>query len=89
LVLFAPPPPGRGLGLGVVLCPLHSHHASIRADLPALTPHHVLRKWLYIDSTHRNFESTVESVARRIARNDPRFGVVPGSATRRRNQKRR
>lgn len=39
----------------------------------------VLRKWLYIDSTHDDFESTIEAVAKRIARDDPRFGVTPAS----------
>ena len=89
LVLVEPTKTGRWKWHGVLVCTAHEHHASIRADFPALTSHHVLRKWLYIDSTHRNFESTVESVAKRIARNDPRFGVVPGSATRTRKRKRR
>jgi hypothetical protein len=40
-------------------------------------PHDVLGKWLFVDSTHDDFESTMEAVAKRIARNDPRFGIVP------------
>jgi hypothetical protein len=39
----------------------------------------VLRKWLYIDSKHRNFERTMEGVARRMSLNDPRFGIVPAA----------
>ena len=40
-------------------------------------PHAVLRKWLFIDSTHEDFESTMSAVAKRVASNDPRFGVLP------------
>jgi hypothetical protein len=49
---------------------------------PALAPHDVLRKWLYIDSRHHEFEATMQSVAEAIARNDRRFGVEPGARER-------
>jgi hypothetical protein len=77
LVLAEPTQTGRWKWHGVLVCTDHEHHASIRADFPALMPHRVLRKWLYVDSTHADFESTMEEVARRIARNDRRFGIVP------------
>jgi len=80
LVLAEPTQTGRWKWHGVLVCTDHEHHASIRAECPALTPHAVLRKWLYIDSTHPEFESTMSAVAARIARNDRRFGIVPGSA---------
>jgi hypothetical protein len=32
---------------------------------------------LYIDSAHDDFESTTETVGKRIAKNDPRFGISP------------
>ena len=89
LVLVEPTQTGRWSWHGVLVCTAHEHHASIRADFPALKPHHVLRKWLYIDSTHREFEPTVEAVAKQIARNDPRFGVRPGRTTRRRRKTRK
>jgi hypothetical protein len=63
----------------VLVCTDHEHQASIRAEFPALMPHEVLRKWLYIDSAHQDFESTMEAVAKRMARNDRRFGIVPRS----------
>src|SRR5215831_11219185 len=87
LVLVEPVQTGRWKWHGVLVCTGHEEHASIRADFPALTPHHVLRKWLYIDSQHSDFESTMEGVASRMRRNDRRFGIVPrarASATRRR-----
>jgi hypothetical protein len=86
LVLVEPTQTGRWKWHGVLVCTAHEHHASIRADFPALKPHHVLRKWLYIDSMHRDFESTVEAVAKQMARNDPRFGVVPGTSRKRRKK---
>src|SRR5262249_45341173 len=77
LVLVEPTKTGRWKWNGVLICTGHEHHASIRAEFPALRPHRVLRKWLYIDSTHDRFTSTMEGVAARIARNDERFGIAP------------
>jgi hypothetical protein len=79
LLLVEPTKSGRWKWHGVLVCTDFEHHASICAELPALAPHDVLRKWLFIDSTHEDFESTMEAVARHVARNDPRFGVLPGS----------
>ena len=75
LVLVEPTKTGRWKWHGVLICTGHVHQASIRSDFPALTPHAVLRKWLFVDSTHEDFESTMEEVAGRMAQNDPRFGV--------------
>jgi hypothetical protein len=86
LVLVEPTKTGRWKWHGVLLCTGHQHQASIRADFPALTPHAVLRKWLYIDSAHQAFEPTMEGVARKIARNDRRFGIMPVMAKRRKTR---
>jgi hypothetical protein len=80
LVLVEPTKTGRWKWHGVLVCTSHADQASIRADFPALRPHRVLRKWLYIDSMHEEFESTIQAVATRMARNDRRFGIVPRSA---------
>ena len=77
LVLVEPTKTGRWTWHGVLVCTDHEHHASIRSEFPALKPHSVLRKWLFIDSAHDDFESTMEAVARRVARNDLRFGIAP------------
>lgn len=77
LLLVEPTKSGRWKWHGVLVCTDRAHHASIRAQFPALMPHDVLGKWLFVDSTHDDFESTMEAVASRIARNDPRFGIVP------------
>ena len=83
LVLVEPTKTGRWKWHGVLVCTGHEHQASIRADFPALIPHAVLQKWLYIDTAHAEFESTMEAVARRMARNDRRFGIVPTVTKRR------
>ena len=79
---WEPTKTGRWTWHGVLVCTGFEHHASIGADFPALAPHDVLRKWMYIDSTHRRFESTMEAVARCMARNDLRFGIVPHARSR-------
>jgi hypothetical protein len=80
LVLVEPTRTGRWKWHGVLVCTGFEHHASIGAEFPGLVPHHLLRKWLYIDSAHEDFEPTMEAVARRMARNDQRFGIVPRMA---------
>jgi hypothetical protein len=77
LVLVEPTKTGRWRWHGVLVCTGFEHHDSIQKDFPALVPHNALRKWLYIDSRHDDFEPTMDAVARRMARNDPRFGIVP------------
>jgi hypothetical protein len=80
LVLVEPTKTGRWKWHGVLVCTSHADQASICADFPALRPHRLLRKWLYIDSMHEEFESTIQAVATRMVRNDRRFGIVPRSA---------
>ena len=77
LLLVEPTKSGRWKWHGVSICTDREQHAAIRAEFPALMPHGVLQKWLYIASTHEDFESTMEAVAKRIASNDSRFGIVP------------
>jgi hypothetical protein len=79
LLLVEPTKSGRWNWHGVFICTGFEHHASIQAEFPALAPG-VLRKWLLIDSTHEEFESTMDAVARRISGNDPRFGILSSSA---------
>ena len=87
LVLVQPTKTGRWKWHGVLVCTGQEHHASIRAEFPALMPHTILRKWLYIDSAHEDFEPTMEAVARRMAKNDRRFGIVPAMSKRRKTRR--
>jgi len=86
LLLVEPTKSGRWDWHGVLVCTDYKYHASIQAELPALTPHEILRKWLFIDSTHEDFEATMEAVAKHIAGNDPRFGILPKVAKPRRRK---
>jgi hypothetical protein len=79
LLLVEPTKSGRWNWHGVLVCTDYQHHASIQAEFPALMPHEVLRKWLFIDSIHQDFESTMQAVAKHVASNDPRFGIVARS----------
>jgi len=88
LLLVEPTKSGRWNWHGVLVCTGHQHHPSIQAEFPALKPHEFLRKWLFIHSTHEDFESTMEGVATRMARNDPRFGILPRSPKSRRQTRR-
>jgi hypothetical protein len=80
LLLVEPTKSGRWTWHGVLVCTDYQHHRAIQAEFPPLTPHPVLRKWLFIDSAHEDFESTMQAVAKRVANNDPRFGVAAKSA---------
>jgi len=77
LVLVEPTKSGRWKWHGVLVCTDYAHHASIQGEFPALKPHAILRKWLFIDSKHEDFEPTMAAVAQRMASNDRRFGIVP------------
>src|ERR1700723_143656 len=80
LVLVEPTKTGRWHWHGVLVCTDHEHHKSLQNEFPALKPHDVLRKWLFIDSAEDDFEPIMEAVAERIARNDPRVGILPKTA---------
>ena len=77
MVLVEPTKTGRWKWHGVLLCTERMHHAAILDAFRQLVPHDVLKKWLYIDSRHPDFEPTMERVAQAMARNDPRFGIHP------------
>ena len=77
LLLVEPTKSGRWNWHGVLICTDQKHHGSIQAEFPALKPHTTLRKWLFIESAHEDFEATMSAVAERMADNDRRFGIVP------------
>jgi len=77
MVLVEPTRTGRWKWHGVLICTEHAHHPGIIKEFPQLTPHDILKKWLYIDSRHEDFEPTMERVAKAIARDDQRFGIHP------------
>ena|SRR5688500_10655716 len=77
MVLVEPTKTGRWKWHGVLICTDRVHHPAIIESFPQLAPHDVLKKWLYIDSRHAEFEPTMERVARCVGRNDRTFGIEP------------
>ena len=68
---------------GVLVPTTREHHAALRDALPALHPHPVLGKWLYLDARDDRFEDDVGAVVALALARDPRVGVEPGTRSRR------
>jgi hypothetical protein len=77
MVLVEPTKTGRWKWHGVLICTEHSQQPAILKEFPQLAQHNILKKWLYLDSRHEEFEPTIERVAQAMARNDRRFGIYP------------
>ena len=52
-------------------------HESIQEEYSDLVSHPVLKKWMYLPLSHRNFESIIYSIAENISDKDERFGIFP------------
>ena len=73
---------------GVLACTDHVHHAALLAEFPALSPHPILPKWLYLPESADRFESVAERLVALARRRDPRLGVSPKPKRGRRSAKR-
>ena len=62
---------------GMMVCTSQDHHATLIEEMPALRPHPVLGKWLYVSQNDPAFESSVDKVVRLVLARDPRIGVEP------------
>jgi hypothetical protein len=69
---------------GVLVCTEREHHGSLRGEFPALAPHPVLPKWLYLAESADDFEGVAERLVMLARRRDPRIGVVSQPRRRRR-----
>ena len=76
LLLVEPTKTGRWKWHGVLVVTDRERQAAILREFPQLAPHDVLKKWLYIDSHHEEFEPVMQQIAEAMARGDPRFGIV-------------
>ena len=71
-----------------VLVPMErENHAALRAERPVLVPHPVLPKWLYLPESTDSFETDAQWLVRRIRARDPRIGIVPPAAKRKRSRR--
>ena len=62
---------------GLLVCTSLDRQPALRADWPALNPHPVLGKWLYLSQDDPDFEATAQSLVTRAIARDPRIGVEP------------
>lgn len=53
------------------------HHSQLLKSFPFLSPHQILKKWLFLPSSDPYFEERAIKISQRIALRDPLFGVTP------------
>lgn len=68
---------------GVLVCTAHEHHAALRAEFPALKPHPILPKWLYLPESADAFEPVAAQLVKCAPQRDARLGVAPRPRARR------
>lgn len=62
---------------GLMVCTSKDRHAALIEAMPALHPHPVLGKWLYVSQSHPAFEAVTEQLVALVLARDERIGVVP------------
>lgn len=62
---------------GLLVCTSREHHDVLLREFPALSPHKVLGKWLYLSQEHRDFEELAQALVKRARRRDPLLGIEP------------
>lgn len=62
---------------GVLVCTFHEDQPSLRAEVPALQPHPILKKWLYLPEAAETFERDAKRLVQLVRQGDPRIGVAP------------
>jgi len=67
------------------VCTEREHHASLMAEFPALVPHKILPKWLYLSEAEDCFEQVAAKLVGLAKRRDARLGIV-GKSRRRKHR---
>ncbi|SDE21037.1 hypothetical protein [Paraburkholderia lycopersici] len=62
---------------GLLVCTSHERHAALVEAMPALRPHPVLGKWLYVPQADQAFEDTAGQLTALVLARDARIGVEP------------
>lgn len=73
---------------GVLVCTDHARQAALTREFPALAPHPVLPKWLYLPESCDRFEAVAAALVTLARRRDPRLGVAPTPRRTRRGARR-
>lgn len=72
---------------GLLVCTSQERHAALIDEMPALQPHPVLGKWLYVPQDDPAFEATAEKMTKLVLARDWRVGVEPKPRSPRRKAK--
>ncbi|MCF3649753.1 hypothetical protein [Synoicihabitans lomoniglobus] len=62
---------------GVLVPTEREHQPSLIADRPALAPHEILGKWLYLPEAADSFETDAQWLVQRARAGDERVGIIP------------
>ncbi|SAL56562.1 hypothetical protein AWB67_02545 [Caballeronia terrestris] len=62
---------------GLLVCTSQERHAALIEEIPALRPHPVLGKWLYVPQDDPEFEAVAERMTALVLARDGRIGVEP------------
>jgi hypothetical protein len=62
---------------GLLVCTSQDRHAALIDEMPALQPHPVLGKWLYVPQDDPAFEAIAKRITALVLARDPRVGVEP------------
>lgn len=62
---------------GLLVCTSRERHAALIDEMPALQPHSVLGKWLYVAQENPDFETVARQLTALVLARDPRVGVEP------------
>ncbi|WP_221030358.1 hypothetical protein [Actomonas aquatica] len=74
---------------GVLVPTEREHQASLIEDCPALAPHPILPKWLFLPEESDSFETDARWLVRRAQARDERVGIIAPSTLRKRPAKRK
>jgi hypothetical protein len=72
---------------GVLVCTFHEHQPSLLQEFPALRPHPILGKWLYLPESAESFERDAKRLVQLVRERDPRLGIAPSPKKKRRKKK--
>ena len=62
---------------GLLVATERTQHEALIADFPALSPHPILPKWLYLPESSGTFERDATALVRLAKKRDPRLGIIP------------
>lgn len=62
---------------GLLVCTSRERHAALTDEIPALQPHPVLGKWLYVAQESPDFEAVADRLTALVLARDARVGVEP------------